>query len=58
MICNRCGIRFAPFPEGDFVLEAGSFIPITEFAEANRTIEYEKDDKETCMTCEIIEGSI
>jgi len=34
MICNRCGERFALFPEGDWVLE-GSFVPITDFAEAN-----------------------
>lgn len=58
MICNRCGVRFAPFPEGDWVLEEGSFVPITEFAVANRHADFEKDDKEVCMTCELIDGRV
>jgi len=55
MICPKCGTRYAPYPEGDYAFEFGIITPIKKDSEKRRKVEFDKDDEELCLTCEIID---
>lgn len=51
MLCDKCGIRWAPFPSDSFKIVGEDVIPLAEDAERKREEIFDNDSLATCSLC-------